>query len=378
MRSDPASSRSTSAFDLPLLLAPLPGPSPVGVYIRDEPAYAQLMEARRAENASLPQGVWKRDVKRADWGAVVEQASMILSQRSKDLQVAVWLIEAETQRHGFGGMIDGFTLIEGLCEQFWLTIYPPLDPADPEVRSAPFDWLNEKLPVLLQQIPITLSGAGSDVSYSWTDYINAQHHEVARQKDPKSASQSEELGRITLAEFSDGVAQTSTSFLEEIYRDLKAAEGAARALQSRLDVLAGRAAPSIIGLIKQIEEIGDWTRARLIERGALVTIHKASDGDRDGDSEIPDSELGVEGAAYLEISSREQAYHALASAANYLFKTEPHSPVPYLVHRAINWGHMPLHELLPELIRGTGNLSLMLELLGIEQPPSGQVRRQDS
>jgi hypothetical protein len=67
------------------------------------------------------------------------------------------------------------------------------------------------------------------------------------------------------------------------------------------------------------------------------------------------------------IISREDAYRRLAEAADYLFQSEPHSPVPYLVHRAISWGQMPLHQLLPEMTRGRGDLSLFMELLGLHE-----------
>jgi type VI secretion system protein ImpA len=65
------------------------------------------------------------------------------------------------------------------------------------------------------------------------------------------------------------------------------------------------------------------------------------------------------------ITSRAEAYRRLSEAADYLTKTEPHSPAPYLVRRAIVWGGMRLDELLPELVRNNSELSEIYRLLKI-------------
>ena len=53
-------------------------------------------------------------------------------------------------------------------------------------------------------------------------------------------------------------------------------------------------------------------------------------------------------------------------------RTEPHSPCPYLVKRAVAWGKMPLAELLQELVRGEGDLQELYGLLGMHVRPSGE------
>ena len=53
---------------------------------------------------------------------------------------------------------------------------------------------------------------------------------------------------------------------------------------------------------------------------------------------------------FREPASREEAYRQLLLIAEYLARTEPHSPVPYLIRRGVEWGNKPLSELLGELI----------------------------
>jgi type VI secretion system protein ImpA len=74
-----------------------------------------------------------------------------------------------------------------------------------------------------------------------------------------------------------------------------------------------------------------------------------------------------EKAVTLGWQTREQAYMALESIADFLHKTEPHSPTPYLIKRAVNWGRMPLPELMAEVIREEGDLNKLINLMGLSK-----------
>jgi type VI secretion system protein ImpA len=227
---------------------------------------------------------------------------------------------------------------------------------------------------LLQQIPVTRSGTAADVAYCWTDYINGQRHEVARKHDPRAAAQAEEAGRVSLSAFTESAIHTPPSLLIAIHRDLVAARAALGELQGLLDELAGRAAPSLVGLARQIEEIGGWVRALLIERHALpmaeverVEEPMVNNAEPGADPASPEPGAAPAAATTGPITSREDAFRRLAEAADYLFQAEPHSPVPYLVQRAIIWGQMPFHELLPELMRNPAYVSMLMELMGVQE-----------
>jgi type VI secretion system protein ImpA len=68
------------------------------------------------------------------------------------------------------------------------------------------------------------------------------------------------------------------------------------------------------------------------------------------------------------INSREDAYRMLEAVAQYLQKTEPHSPTPYLVMRAVTWGRMSLGDLMQEIVREEGDMNRYFSLLGIKEP----------
>ncbi|MBI5443831.1 MAG: type VI secretion system protein TssA, partial [Deltaproteobacteria bacterium] len=83
---------------------------------------------------------------------------------------------------------------------------------------------------------------------------------------------------------------------------------------------------------------------------------------------------GAGGAVYRvagpsgPIRGRGEALARLGEVAEFFRQTEPHSPVSYLVQRAITWGQMPLETWLADVIKDTGVLEGIKETLGIRPP----------
>src|SRR4051812_19269746 len=126
------------------LLAPIAGDNPAGVDMRYDPLFDKIKEARR-EDDDVPQGEWQSARKVADWPVVIKLAKDALSSRTKDLQLAAWLTEAQLRREGFAGLRDGLDLLAGLVEQYWDHVYPEIDDGDAEMRAAPLEWVSVKL-----------------------------------------------------------------------------------------------------------------------------------------------------------------------------------------------------------------------------------------
>ena len=113
-------------IDVEAILQPIAGGNPAGKDVRDGKDFDVLKEARRQEEV-LSQGDWQRDVKVADWPKAIQIATKILTEQSKDLQVATWLVEALIKRHGFAGLRDGLKILRGLHANFWDGLYPVVE-----------------------------------------------------------------------------------------------------------------------------------------------------------------------------------------------------------------------------------------------------------
>jgi type VI secretion system ImpA family protein len=81
-------------FDADTLLSPISGDDPTGPSLRYEGTYDLIAGLRREDDPTLAQGVWKTELKRADWPRVAQTCVNALERQSKDLQIAAWLLEA--------------------------------------------------------------------------------------------------------------------------------------------------------------------------------------------------------------------------------------------------------------------------------------------
>jgi type VI secretion system protein ImpA len=86
-------------------------------------------------------------------------------------------------------------------------------------------------------------------------------------------------------------------------------------------------------------------------------------------------ESSESGAVMMTVSGpirgRQDALRRLSEVAEFFQKTEPHSPVSYLVGRAVKWGNMPLEKWLEEVIKDSSVLAQIQETLGVKPPDSG-------
>lgn len=228
------------SFDWRGLLVPVPGAHPTGKSARSTGDYQQIEDARRHDDPALPQGVWQHDLRRADWSLVARLCAETLVHRSKDLQVAAWLIDARLRLDGPPALADGLDLLHGLCERYWPALHPEIEAdGDLAARLAPIEWLNQKLPPLLYEMPITLRGDDGGPARSWTDYANAQRLERLRARDAKQAERAEARGAVNLAAVQVAIGQTPDVFYRQMGAMLDDGERALAAFQAEMDRQCG-------------------------------------------------------------------------------------------------------------------------------------------
>jgi type VI secretion system protein ImpA len=158
-------------IDLEAILAPIEGDNPAGENLRYSQTYDDIQEARREDDA-LDRGEWDREIKTADWDAVQRLAVGALTEKTKDLQIAVWLTEALIKTDGFHGLDTGLQVISGLLETFWDHLYPEIEDDDLDYRIGPVEFLNDKLWLAVKQVPLTDRAAGGG-GYSWIKWQEA-------------------------------------------------------------------------------------------------------------------------------------------------------------------------------------------------------------
>lgn len=361
---EPAPAGSPQGVDVDAILAPLPGSSPTGASLRLAGDYERLREARREDDAGLPQGVWQTELKRANWDEVVQLAGEALATRSKDLQIACWLLEGLVHRRGFAGLPTGLGLIIGLCQAFWPELHPAIEDKDLSYRVAPLEWLNAHLPQTLYRLPLTRAGIVTPNEYAWEHYANALRLEQIQKAHPSAKPGA----GVKLAQFEAAAAATPSAVYQGTLRRIEASLALLGDLDRLLDEHCGREAPSLAALRGALINIQGLMQTILRNRGEVPMAAEATRPVA-APEPAPASEEAVAEPAPPPfdgvIRDRDEAYRLILEVAEFLSRTEPHSPTPYLLRRAYSWGMMPLHELLAEMTRGRNDLAALFELLGL-------------
>jgi type VI secretion system protein ImpA len=358
------------------LLAPVSEDAPCGESLRSDPLFTEIRLAREEDDATLSMRHWERPLKVADWSMIERRCIEAFAHQSKDLQIAAWLLEAWVRQYQLRGLLDGLKLLTGLIERYWEPLFPAMDGDDVDARLAPFEWLNDSLPLTLK-LHITLvhlvDRKPSRLNLAdWDKMTKSELSQGDSDRDNRQAYQEPELTRSLVIAYAEKLTDAHVSDQKKMTRQCR------EALASLGAVLRGQLennTPSLKNIMNLLDQMGralDQIAPEQVnpppisqqEEVLMPVTEDESDELSNLSLEKPLAQT-PEKAVTLGWQTREQAYMALESIADFLNKTEPHSPTPYLIKRAVNWGRMPLPELMAEVIREEGDLNKLVNLLGL-------------
>jgi type VI secretion system protein ImpA len=309
-----------------------------------------------------------------DWSVVIDLSTQALTTLTKDLQIAAWLSDALVKHNGHDrltGLRDSLKLMRGLIEDYWDEVYPAIDPEGDDgyfkARANIIAAFDARLSIAVKTIPLTESATG--LKYSYIDW------EVAKSSakdgdgdgfDSFGSEQPEQERKVTIEDWDKAVNGTPYQFFRRRLELLQESSAELTALGEAIDLRFEREAPGLKQLGRSLEEITDLVKK--MEREKRPPEVAAEIEAAMGDSDFPNGkETGFELAAISgSIKSRREALRRLTDIAEYFRQTEPHSPVSYLVQRAIKWGNMPLEVWLEDVVKEDSVLGQLRETLGIK------------
>jgi type VI secretion system protein ImpA len=332
------------------LLNPVEGPNPSGANLRYDPAYDKIKEARREEDQPPP-GMTERDRKVSDNLLVIKLATDLLTNKTKDLQIAAWLAEALVKQRGFGGMKDGLALCCGMVEKFWDTVYPELEDGDAQSRGAPLGFVGTKLEIPLKLVPVVEKARYGRLDYQQSREVGYED-QVKNDDAKKKRAQLVKEGKLTPELFDKAFEETPKKFYVQAEQDLDLCLKTLAQLKKICDEKFGEEGPAFGPLQASLDasrhvihgflqkkrekepdpvepvavdssaagaegEAGPAGAAGPVRTGVLISL--------DGSSEPPD---------------RIDAIRKVAEAAAFLRQREPNSPASYLMLRGLRWGEL--------------------------------------
>jgi type VI secretion system protein ImpA len=363
------------AIDLAPLLAPIGDDAPTGVNLRDVSDgsdYFRLKDlctdAREAE----------RRVERGDpdaspgearrmWERAASDLQSALATRTKDLELAAWLIEALVRGHGFAGLRDGFRLVAGLVNTHWDALHwiraDYLDEAEPGAKGQAIASLNGEgaegaLLAPMRRVPITPAAAPGPFAFWQVEAATrrgdlSEIEAVVRETDPDEAKNP--FYPVLLADIAG--AQAALSEMTEAFRE-KMGSGTmppTSQLREALETIAATVR-RIAGPLAEVPGEAAEAGGEGVAAAGTPTGAPASGG-----------RAGTARPGTFE--TREQAFAMLLAVAKFFRDREPHSPLSYTLEEAVRRGRMPLPELLSELLGDNETRNRLLSAAGIRPPP---------
>ena len=362
---------SEEIISLDQLLAPISDDNGAGEDIRENASqdspYYTIKDARNSARAAERNNMFDSDTSEADsqWRKILELAPDILQNQAKDIEIASWYTEALIRQYGYPGLRDGFKLIKGLIEQYWDNLYPLPDEDGIETRVASLTGLNGEGSegVLITPIRNVYITEGSEPGpFNFWKYQQVLEVEKIIDEEAKK-EKADKLG-FSMEDVDRAVSDSSDSFYLDLCDDLNDAISTYREVGTLLDEHCGiNDSPPTSNIINMLEDC--LGAVKHIGKFKLPEPESDDETHSEGSTESTGEKSGGSGSVSGPIKNRADAFKKLMEISEFFRKTEPHSPIPYILERAVKWGDMPLESLIRELIPDSSARDFYGSLTGI-------------
>ncbi|CRM06825.1 type VI secretion-associated protein, ImpA family [Pseudomonas sp. 31 R 17] len=322
-------------MDVPLLLTAVSATSPCGEDMEYDAQFLQLeRDAKGQPERSMGDSILPAEP--PEWRSI-QQQSLDLLQRSKDLRITHFLLQSTLALQGVAGLAEALTLIDALLRDYWADLHPRLDADDdndPTVRINALTGLTCDTNIrLLRESILTRSRTFGPVTLRAA--LNAS-------------------GLLSFPDEQLGAQQLNAAFLDsdpeqlQATRDaLIAARGACEAIEQQVNEQVGSAQGVDLSALKQPL------------KQALQLLNQAVPGTDSSEPEAvsEDNAPSVDYAAAPaaprpvgDIASRDDVLRSLDKILAYYTRHEPSSPLPVLLNRAKNLVHADFAAIVRNLI----------------------------
>jgi type VI secretion system protein ImpA len=343
------------------LALPLEGENPAGENLEYDPLYLE-MDSLAVAVPDSEIGDSKIEGHGADWKKLKENC-LTLWGKTRDLRVASYLVIAETAAGGFKDCGAAFKVLHFLIRDMWETMYPKLDPDDDNDPT-------ERLNILTMLSPEP--GAFNDpimfiakiralrltpsLPYTLRDYlVSINELETADGEAVDTNLIMGEMMNIPLAEIEEQAA-----VVREIQETLRAL------CEDASGKLTGGYSLSMTSLVREIDRLCKLYTTYLDSYGGGAAAETGSETAAEGPAEESEgSGRSAVNIASYRPANRADALLLLRKSAEYFQKSEPNSPIPLLVNRALRFSEMNFVELLEDIVPDA--LLRGKEILGIKE-----------
>nr|WP_199772739.1 type VI secretion system protein TssA [Pseudomonas fluorescens] len=326
----------SNSVDVPLLLTAVSATSPCGEDMEYDAQFLQLeRDARGQPERSMGDSILPAEP--PEWRSI-QQQSLDLLQRSKDLRITHFLLQSTLALQGVAGLAEALTLIDALLRDYWADLHPRLDADDdndPTVRINALTGLTCDTNIrLLRESILTRSRTFGPVTLRAA--LNAS-------------------GLLSFPDEQLGAQQLNAAFLDsdpeqlQATRDaLMAARAACDAIEQQVNEQVGSAQGVDLSALKQ-----PLKQALQLLNQAVPGADGGSEPEAVNEDHAPSADYAAAPAAPRpvgDIASRDDVLRSLDKILAYYTRHEPSSPLPVLLNRAKNLVHADFAAIVRNLI----------------------------
>jgi type VI secretion system protein ImpA len=401
-------------LDYKLLLTPIEADAPCGIYLKGERAqYRALRNTFNAAQSSFRRLIETPESSNDDelfeenqknWQAVNDACWQTLTEKSKDVEIYCWWVMSLVfQQEAIDKIAAGLATLTPFIEQFWPDVNPCLP--DNKLKSSEVsEQASERAELQLRPL-IQLVGESQG---SGLLYMPLQMLSLVGEID--HAKYLSAVKSNTLPELVTKARQQLTSYKDETTETVKALGLAIESVE-QLDLWLKKTSAelslpaistqflksNLSDCLQAIEYLvkdsfDHWPLDKLVEQQpqaqaqaqAQASVDSTANTPADGSAAVSvdtTTPMAVEQpsnenqqsmpiqpqmthfSAHSQAMNRDQAFGELRKIADYFAVNEPHSPVSFLLEKAIRWGYMSLPELMAELVTGNDKVLGHIKLI---------------
>ncbi len=345
------------------LLTPIATNDGVGEWLRYNPVYGKIRDARREDDDGMHREPWEGELKHANWQEVERLCIGTITTQSKDLQLVLWFLEARIHLYGINDLLNCSNFLLQYIQTFWKNTYPQLtDDPQQEFRTHLIEAFLRSVCEKIILEPI----AELSPFFSYTPNLAKCFEADNLEKSSKRGGAAEEFfqkailkGLITMELVRNALHEVhletgikKVSLIEEINKNIKS-------IEEFLTEEIGNEAPRFDELLNLLGEL----------KGLYNLCQKSNNEEKALDNKTSPGLAGSEETSTNSgkdpniINDRAGVYKALSQLGDFLITLEPHSPTPALIKLVSSWENKNLSQILSDLQASSAEVKSLLNML---------------
>ncbi len=343
-------------YEISDLIAEIPGsPDNVGFDISLSKPYDDIKDARFEEDDSVSFGIWERELKKADLESVEQLCVDALKTKSKDFQIAGWLIESLIVLDKFEGLLRGIQILNEFTKAFWKTGYPKNEDnsSDSEQKLRILEWIFDISEKKIMFAPFAwFNGADSINLYDY-EYAVELKNSIIRLPNSANAiiEGAKRDGRRTLEDVINIINVFPQNDVANLLKTFNSIRKAKELFDQSFQEITGNGINSFSKVISDLEKIEKLLSQRKTE--ASQETNKSEKEKPTMPKTSPNNEPKL----------RDEIYDEIAELAKKLEVIEKHSPSSFILNLIVSWKEKTLLEIMDDLKSGDSEAHRLLKFL---------------